>query len=372
MNASELILKRPARAVLLIAALTGASALAATTLIEQFNPTGAGGIVGMAIDGNSETLWTYGSFAGEINALNLSGELQSTITRPGGSANDVDLEIAPVAFGMDAFNVPAGSLLFIDGETDAAEIYAVDPADGTVIASVDAQFGASHVIGGAYSVARGSFFLAQDRQTSDASLRNLIAEVDPETGAVLNTFQTTTAQFDFTINFGDIEVNNSDGNLYIVSSDETAILVLDPATGALVTLIDYPSGVSGSAAIAIDDQTGDIWLATSGGVISRLSNPASDDDGDGISNGLDNCQTTPNADQTDTDADGFGNACDPDYNNDCTVNAIDLGLFRQAFFSSDTNIDLNGDGIINAIDLGLFRTFFFEGPGPSCLPNICE
>jgi hypothetical protein len=37
----------------------------------------------------------------------------------------------------------------------------------------------------------------------------------------------------------------------------------------------------------------------------------SDLDGDGVPNGLDNCPTTPNADQADEDSDGVGDVCDP-------------------------------------------------------------
>ncbi|MFK8015844.1 MAG: alkaline phosphatase D family protein [Gammaproteobacteria bacterium] len=97
-----------------------------------------------------------------------------------------------------------------------------------------------------------------------------------------------------------------------------------------------------------------------------------DTDLDGVINDLDNCQTTPNAQQIDSDADGFGNACDADLNNDCQVNVADLGLLRSVFFSDNANADLNGDGIVNAADIGLFRLRFFDAPGPSGLPNICQ
>jgi hypothetical protein len=39
--------------------------------------------------------------------------------------------------------------------------------------------------------------------------------------------------------------------------------------------------------------------------------PPADSDGDGVPDFSDNCPTTPNADQTDTDGDGSGDVCDP-------------------------------------------------------------
>jgi hypothetical protein len=91
----------------------------------------------------------------------------------------------------------------------------------------------------------------------------------------------------------------------------------------------------------------------------------SDTDGDGIADGIDNCTLVANADQRDTNGDGFGNACDADLNNDGVVNFLDLGLLRLAFFSDDADSDFNGDGAVNFIDLGIMREAFFGPPGPS-------
>jgi len=92
-----------------------------------------------------------------------------------------------------------------------------------------------------------------------------------------------------------------------------------------------------------------------------------DADADGIFYLNDNCTEVANADQRDTDADGYGNMCDADLNNDNMINAVDLGMFRQRYFSSDADADLNGDGIVNAIDLGMFKQMFGSLPGPSGL-----
>lgn len=99
-----------------------------------------------------------------------------------------------------------------------------------------------------------------------------------------------------------------------------------------------------------------------------------DTDGDAVPDEADNCSVVANGPndaptagpaQNDTDGDGFGNRCDGDFNNDCIVNPLDLGILRSVFFSVAPDADLNGDGIVNPIDLGLFRTLFFGAPGPS-------
>ncbi|MFK8015370.1 MAG: hypothetical protein AB8G17_08000 [Gammaproteobacteria bacterium] len=96
-----------------------------------------------------------------------------------------------------------------------------------------------------------------------------------------------------------------------------------------------------------------------------------DRDDDGILDLVDNCTVSSNANQLDTDDDGYGNACDADFNNDGTVNVTDLGAMRLAFFQSGDNAaDLNGDGLVNVVDLGIFRTLFFSSPGPSALAPV--
>ncbi len=96
-----------------------------------------------------------------------------------------------------------------------------------------------------------------------------------------------------------------------------------------------------------------------------------DADGDGVSDVVDNCSEVANASQRDTDGDGFGSACDADFNQDCVVNAQDLGRMRASFFSSDPDVDLNGDGLVNAIDLGAMKRGYFGAPGPEGASVLC-
>lgn len=90
-----------------------------------------------------------------------------------------------------------------------------------------------------------------------------------------------------------------------------------------------------------------------------------DGDSDGFEYLNDNCIDASNADQRDTDGDGYGNACDSDLNDDGVVNSLDIGLFKQTMFTVDQDADINGDGIVNSIDIALFKQMYLQQPGPS-------
>ena len=92
-----------------------------------------------------------------------------------------------------------------------------------------------------------------------------------------------------------------------------------------------------------------------------------DSDGDTLRDFVDNCIEKPNPNQRDTDNDGIGNWCDPDFDNNGIVNAADLAFFKTKFFTTDPDADLTGDGIVNAADLAILKAFFFKAPGPSGL-----
>ena len=90
-----------------------------------------------------------------------------------------------------------------------------------------------------------------------------------------------------------------------------------------------------------------------------------DDDADFVMNDVDNCTRVENPSQIDSDLDGYGNACDGDFNQDQSVNFLDLIRLLNAFDSDDDLItDLNADGITNFLDLSIFTQLFQRPPGP--------
>jgi hypothetical protein len=96
-----------------------------------------------------------------------------------------------------------------------------------------------------------------------------------------------------------------------------------------------------------------------------------DSDCDSVPDDADNCILADNSTQLDTDGDGIGNICDPDLDQNCSVNFVDLGIFKAAFFTTDPNSDFDGSGQVNFVDLGILKEFFFKAPGPSGVPNLC-
>lgn len=136
-----------------------------------------------------------------------------------------------------------------------------------------------------------------------------------------------------------------------------------PATPAPTVFENLVEGVqySGTVVRAFADGTSQ----NIGTFNTPNGNPVVDTDGDGVFDHLDNCTTYANANQRDTDNDGFGNRCDGDFNNDNIVNAVDQSILRARFMTNDPHADLNGDGIVNSLDLGLFKALYMLPPGPA-------
>ena len=99
-----------------------------------------------------------------------------------------------------------------------------------------------------------------------------------------------------------------------------------------------------------------------------------DADSDGVPDAHDNCVNAANGplagacnSQQDGDIDGYGNACDTDFNNDGETGLDDLNQSLGALFTQDDVLDLNCDGEVGLDDLNTTLGTLFSNPGPSGL-----
>ena len=137
-------------------------AFAQLVLLDSFD-AGTGQLAGAGFDPATDRVWAYGSSDASVLAFDRTGAPITSIARPGEGANDVDVEFAPETLTLGGVTVPAGTMLFINGESGTADVYAVDPTDGTVLATLVTAFGNNHVVGGAWHPQRDTLFLVADQ-----------------------------------------------------------------------------------------------------------------------------------------------------------------------------------------------------------------
>jgi hypothetical protein len=230
------------------------------TAPETFAPA-LGTLCGIGYDHVADRVWIYPCSGAEIHGFTTAGVAAGTIARPGEAANDVDVAIMPTAQTIGTTAVVAGAMLFVNGEAGTADVHLPDTAASTPLVTM---FGADHVVGGAYHAGRGTLFLVQDRVSGTSP--NTIAEIDRVTGAVVGSFSTLPA---FDVNYGDLEVCQTTGNLFVVSSIETTIAELTPA-GALVAEYALPAEATSASGLALGPD-GEAWISGTSGDVWQIA-----------------------------------------------------------------------------------------------------
>jgi len=232
------------------------------TLVGNFNP-GLGALNSVAYDPLTGSVYAYANFAASINQYTPGGSFLGSLPRPGVSSNDFDMDFAPVSLTVGGSSVPANSLLVVNGEQNPPTLFAVNKTTGATLGTQIIST-ASSLVGGSYSAPRGSYFVVD-------YVSETISEINAANGSLLSSF-VNPAGFDTF--YGDIEVSQTTGNLYLVSDQQNLIRVLTPA-GALVADINVGAlGVSGMSGIALDDATGEAYLSSTNGTVYRLANVA--------------------------------------------------------------------------------------------------
>ncbi len=110
----------------------------------------------------------------------------------------------------------------------------------------------------------------------------------------------------------------------------------------------------------------------------RSGTPAQDFDFDGVSDCADNCGWVFNPEQRDVGEDGFGNACDPDYDGNGVVGLSDFNTLRSVDGTQagdaafDPRVDHDNDDRIGAGDLDVLTAYFGNPPGPGPIALDCS
>ena len=180
----------------------------------------------------------------------------------------------------------------------------------------------------------------------------------------------------------------ADGRIVVNEFLTDKVARIDPATGQRTLLsgagvgngppLDEPIGIvvepDGHIVVSVwQDREEGSWIDRLIRIdpVTGDRQEVGDRDGDRYFHACDNCLNTANADQRDTDQDGFGNRCDADFNGNCVVDFVDLVRLRQSFLAVDRDADLDGDGLVNFSDLAILREGFLRPPGPTGLSNAC-
>jgi hypothetical protein len=172
------------------------------------------------------------------------------------------------------------------------------------------------------------------------------------------------------------------------------VLGPSPDSGAVYSVVGSSSQISGGplnhpvmpvslnilGSMLIDvagNQLDASFLGVSGNVLDHfriVKGPAIlDQDQDGVGDPEDNCLALANADQRDSNLDGYGNLCDGDFDDDGAVGGADFVVFSQAYLTGqgdlgwNPDVDANGDGVVNGFDFGQFAAAYLGPPGPSGL-----
>ncbi len=302
--------------------------------------------------------------------------IRASVTDSGGLEDWLERSIVVNGAPFVTISLPADGASFTEGAPIAFAGAASDPEDGDLTpglvwtSSLDGPIGTGgsflrsdlqpglHVI---YAVVTDSGDFAGESQ--------ITLSITPNTAPGV-TLSAPSGGADFAlgepIDFAALAADLEDGDLS-ASLSWSSSLDGPIGSGASFSRADLSAGLHTVTASAIDSG----GLAGFAEAAFSVGCPGPDGDGDGVPDSCDNCSAAPNPAQLDSNGDGFGNACDPDYNGDGMVGLPDYGMLAALLGSScgdpgwDPDLDANDDCAIGLPDLSALLQLLGQPPGPS-------
>ncbi|WP_397363782.1 thrombospondin type 3 repeat-containing protein [Olleya sp. R77988] len=302
-----------------------------------------------ALDSNLDILYSNYSSGGNSIIRRYSG-IKAQATVQGTNITDPEMDSTPTAFTVSTYTTSSSTLLV---GTVLGDVFKIENANGPtptfneldlsniIVGSIsDIEFGASeneifltiHNYGVQsiwYTNDGGAIWQEKEGDLPDmpvkAILQNPLNPNEVIIGTELGVW--------FTNNFSDASPS---WNQAFNGMSNVKVTDLDLRDDNMVFAATYGRGIF-SGEFKID--------------------PSGDDDGDGITNDVDNCLSVSNADQADTDGNGIGDACQDtdndgilDINDNCpTVSNVDQ-LDVNNDNVGDVCQDTDGDGIFDDVD----------------------
>ena len=287
-----------------------------------------------------------GTAINRLARLNADGSLDASFN----SGSGPDWSIEKIVVQSNGKILIAGSFVTYNGE--ASNRIARLNSDGSLDASFNSGIGAYPIndvaiqldgkilIAGDFTSYNGTSITRVARLNTNGSLD---VSFNPGSGLDRKVF-TIAAQSDGKIVIGgwfDYAVNGVvRSNIARLNTDGSVDLSFNPGSGAGS---DYNTAVS-QAIIQRDGKImllGLLFSKYNGTTVSNWARiHTGDADNDGIENAADNCPTTSNANQLNSDGDSEGNTCDNDDDNDGVADASDAFPLDAFEF-----VDTDGDGI---------------------------
>ena len=192
----------------------------------------------------------------------------------GGNSTNTGLQIVPtpangVTIRLGGTAVPAGSLLLTNGSANPDALYALNPANGTILAALNLPAPNANInpVAGVFTPAGRLFVLDENTEQ--------VVELDPASGTILRSFATP-----FPINYGGLAVDPASGELWVGSSQSNtvALVKVSDNSGTVLRQVDLRSqNLNSDLSGLAFDNAGQLLASTTRGFLLRgfvLGGPA--------------------------------------------------------------------------------------------------